>query len=368
MYLAYLPPRAGLLRKSGSLRKAGPHHGAGRPSGNRILGLLLLLGLSPLPEVTRGEDWVRIQGTRQQGEQRLTGEILEYSGQELRIRRTSGREEKYPPERVLEIQGTWSDPHRKAEQRLAERRAEEALPLLQEAIARERREWVRRRLLAHEVLACRETGNLERAVVAFAELLRSDPHTPHFAVIPLSWTSPLPSATRDAQAANWLNHSQPPIRLIGASWALTSTQRTKAIQALRALGEDPDSRIAYLARCQLWRAELAAASQRDVERWNAVIERMPSDLRAGPLLLRAQVLARVGEAQAAAVEFLRLPILYPEQGDLAAEGLWNAARQLDATGARDEAQTLYREFVADFPEHLHVARAQQRLGQSPSGP
>jgi tetratricopeptide (TPR) repeat protein len=311
---------------------------------------------------------VRIRGPRDQGEQRLTGEVLEYSGEELRIRRTSGREEKYKPERVLEIQSTWSEPHRKAEQRLAERRAQEALPLLQEALAREKREWVRRRLLAHEILACRETDDLERGVTAFAELLRSDPRTPHFAVIPLCWTSPLPSVTRDAQAATWLNHPQPSIRLIGASWSLMSTQRTNAVRALRSLAEDPDSRIAYLARCQLWRAELAAAGERDVERWNEVIERMPRDLRAGPLLLRAHVMARTGNAHAAAVEFLRLPILYPEQGDLAAEGLWNAARQLEATGATDEAHTLYREFIADFPDHLHVVRAQQRLGQPTSTP
>jgi tetratricopeptide (TPR) repeat protein len=307
------------------------------------------------------EDVVRLRGPRGQGEQRVIGEVLEYTGEGLRIRRSSGREERYDAERVIEIQSDWNQPHQSAEQLLADRRPAEALPLLRQAMAEEQRNWVRRQLLARQVVAYRQAGELEQAVAAFAALVQSDPGTPHFSVIPLCWPNPLPSASLDARARGWLDHPSRAVQLLGASWSLTSPQRPAAIRTLQQLAESTDPRIAYLARCQLWRTELPTVTERNLIGWREVIQRMPSDLRAGPTLLLAQGLARTGQTTEAAIEFLRLPILYAEQFDLAAEGLWGAGQQLEAARQTDEAMTLYRELIADHPDHLHVSRAQRRV-------
>jgi tetratricopeptide (TPR) repeat protein len=320
-----------------------------------------LLGLSL--ERARGEDEVRLRGSQGRGEQRLKGEVLEYTGKELLIRRSPGREERYDATRVIEIESSWSDAHQKAEELLAERRASEALPFLRQALEQEARPWVRRRLLANYVTAYRQTGDLEAAVAAFAALLESDPGTPHFSVIPLCWPAPLPSASLESQAANWLHHPSPAIQLVGASWSLTSARRGEAIRCFQRLAEEGDPRIAFLARCQLWRTELVTVTAQDIPGWQALIERMPRDLRAGPYLLLAQAMARTGEQVGAAIEFLRLPILYPGHTELAVEGLWGAGQQLEAVGQNEEAITLYRELIANFPEHVHVARVRQRLNE-----
>ena len=44
----------------------------------------------------------------------MTGEIVEYTGRELRLEQVGGREKSIPAERVVEIETTWTASHRQA--------------------------------------------------------------------------------------------------------------------------------------------------------------------------------------------------------------------------------------------------------------
>src|SRR5690606_18579198 len=106
--------------------------------------LVSLLGLLSTP--ARGEETVRLRSAQNREEQRLTGEVIEYTGKELLIRRSTGREEQYGASRVITIESNWHETHREAEELLAQRRAADALPLLRKALELESRVWVQRRL------------------------------------------------------------------------------------------------------------------------------------------------------------------------------------------------------------------------------
>ena len=154
-------------------------------------------------------------------------------------------------------------------------------------------------------------------------------------------------------------------RLIGASWLLASPQRAAATAELRALAASPSAEIAFLAEAQLWRTTVATAAAGDAERWQQRIDRMPQHLRAGPLLLLGQLLARHGHNEEAALAFLRIVILHPQFEDLAARSLLGASGALAKMGQPDEAVRLCEEIVERYREPSSiVTAAKERLKKS----
>lgn len=329
--------------------------------------LLLAVLLTASPGA-RGEDTVVLRSPSGRERQQVSGTVLDYTGQQLVLRRSSGQDERYDGRRVVDVRSEWTAPHAEAEKLLAEGKPAEALIQLREALKAEPRTWVRRRIIARTVSAYYETGQVEAAGNAFTLLVGSDPETPYFAVIPLAWLPSATSAAVESRAAQWLAAESPAVRLLGASWLLVSPRRSAATQALETLARDEDPRVAFLASAQLWRGATATVTDQQLEQWTQLVERMPDELRAGPYLLLAQGYARREQAQQAALYYLRLPILFPEQRTLAAEALLAAGRQLEQLGRPEEAEPLYRELLADYPNSPLADQAQRQLSglKSPS--
>ena len=65
---------------------------------------------------------------------------------------------------------------------------------------------------------------------------------------------------------------------------------------------------------------------------------------------------------------MRVPILHRKQYHLAAQSLWDAARQLELLGSKAHARRLYRELVQDFNRAPTAELARRKLEESEKPP
>jgi tetratricopeptide (TPR) repeat protein len=292
------------------------------------------------------------------------GTVIEYSNPYLVLRTEGGSEQKIPADRVLEIVT-----RRSAEQQAGDAARErgdfsQAVQHYLAALRVESRDWVRREILAACVRAFLNGGQPERACQAFLELTRQDPQTPYFSQIPLRWTPYQPSSSLQQQAQAWLKDEGRSIAvLLGASWLLSTGERAEAIDALERLSLGPDPRVVQLAQAQLWRTRVMAGAGSQVASLRKLIERMPASLRGGPYYVLGRVLAAQSQGEAAALAFLRVPILYSGDRQLAASALLSAGRELERIGRMQEAATLYREAAEDYADTDAAGEAAGRLKQ-----
>ena len=293
---------------------------------------------------------------------RVTGEIVDFTGVEIKVQLASGREESIPAERVVDLQTTWQPKHVAADELIAQHKYQDAIKLYREAAAVEKREWVQRRILAQCAHAYRNLGQVDRAVESFALVLANDPKTQYLDALPLAWTRAAPDSKLSQQARAWLKDETRPFNvLIGASWLIALGERTGVDDVLQRLSNHADPRVAHLADAQRWRLRIPTATADDAARWQKQISRMPANLRAGPYNLLGQMLARHNQHELAALAFLRVPVLFPAQSDLAAESLLAAGRELETISQTSEAATLYREVIASHAATPTATAAQERL-------
>ncbi len=298
---------------------------------------------------------------RQGKPQRLSGEITEYNGQQLTLR-TAGRDKTIPSSQVDRVDTDWPVAQRKAEQLADDAQFAAAIQQYRPAFAQEKRRWVQRKMLADIVWCYRNAGNIEAACSTFLQLLADDRETQYFDAIPLSWQPHEPAASLRQRANGWLGSENGPAEsLLGASWLLSTSDRTKAIDALRRLARHPDQRIAQLARAQLWRTEVVQTDEDRVRLWQTQIDQIPVALRAGPYFLLGRAHARLDQRDQAALAFLRIPVLYDRDRTLTQSALLAAARTLDAEPSPDEAVRLYQQAIQVDDSTAAAQQAKTRL-------
>jgi TolA-binding protein len=88
---------------------------------------------------------------------------------------------------------------------------------------------------------------------------------------------------------------------------------------------------------------------------------MPLESQAAGWFVLGDCLARLNEPQAAALAYLKIPLLFRQQRTMAAEALLAAGKQLEKMGQTKEAARVYREVVRDFPGLAAAKEAQARL-------
>jgi len=293
---------------------------------------------------------------------RATGEILDFTGEELTIRQVGGRENSIPTSRVIEVQSEWTPQQKKAEQLFHKHKFTEALAEYQEAARVEHRLWAKRGIFAQIDWCNRALGNLGQAATAWLSIYASDPTTQYFEAIPLAWQTVRPDVKSQEQASEWLSGNARDVeRLIGASWLISSGQRNTAIAALRRLSSSSDPRIAHLADAQLWRTQIVTAKRDDVTKWQQQIDRMPEALRAGPYFVLGQVRSRLEQREPAALAFMRVPVFHQKDYQLVAASLHSAARELEQLGRSTEALGLYNEVASDYADAPIAAESAGRL-------
>lgn len=333
----------------------------GRVAAQRVL--LLLACILTIPS-TAADTVIYKTGKDQPSRTSVTGIIADYSGGRLTIRSDAGVQQTIPAERIVEIQSDWTPTETTGDQLSREGKLAEAVKSYQQALRDERRVWVQRQIVAKLIGSYGQLEQFDMAGEAFLRLLQSDPQTPHIGVLPLSWMTFSPTPALHQRAAAWMANTQDSVSvLLGASWLLSTTQRTAAVQSLQRLLADRDPRVAMLAQTQLWRTRSATATIEEIQGWEAWLTRLPGDLRAGPHYVIGQAWSTKGRPDKSALAYLRVPILYKNDRRLAAAALLSAGRELEKIGQVQEAVTLYGEVIRDYAAAPAAAEARSRLDE-----
>jgi hypothetical protein len=305
------------------------------------------------------EDIVYFGHPRARGETRVRGEVVDYKGKQLEIR-VEGQVRTLPAEQVRRIDFQKHAEHVAGDKLFAAHDFAQARTHYQKARLAEPRAWVQRILLAQLVWCDRHLEQFELAGERFLALLADDPDTPYFEAMPLPWAARPLSPALEAKALTWLASDQPAAQLLGAGHLVMTRHRAQALAALQTLRFQKDARLAGPAKAQIWRAEMASASSAQVAQWHEDLKGIPERLRAGGYYVVGSALARQQQGEDAALTLLRVPVLYPQERDLAARCLADAAALLEGQGKADEAARLRRELTTKYAGTRDAEEAKSR--------
>jgi signal peptidase II len=329
---------------------------------------LATLLLTVVPALAAAEDRVVRQQEGKVGRIVITGTVDDYTGVELRIRRSLNNTVAIiPADEVLDVRTDQCEPHSAGQKFLKEGRISEALEQLELALGRERRHWVRREILALLVRCELRRGGYAAAARHFLPLVESDPATRHFGLIPLAWANPSFHPNAKAEARGWLKDRSDVAQLIGASWLVADpADREPSLIVLKSLSTNADRRIRELAQAQVWRTQVGtnAVTVAILDNWQRRVEALPESLRAGPAFVVGRGFVALQEFDRAAVCLLWLPITDNHDTHLTSRSLLDAAAALERIGQTDQAASLYREATVRYAGTPAAAEAADLLRES----
>ncbi len=310
--------------------------------------------------VAYGQDTVWVRSPDGSKEIKREGLIVDWTDDTLRME-VNGRINEVSSDRIVSYQTKWPSEYDLAKTEIEKHNFSAAINPLQLAVQAETRSWARHIMVIDLIRSLYLAERYQEAVEAFLVLVVEDPQTRFFAAIPLAWElrpAQLPSST---SATKWLDSGNPTAQLLGASWLLSTNDRAKAIQKLESLSGDIDARIAHLASAQLWRDQVLAPKKDQLDRWLRHVERMPSELRAGPLVVLGLAQQRAQQPDEAILSWMKVLILSPNEYRLAGFALQQSALLLQNEGRRVEAQRLWAELNVNYPQTPWANEAQQAI-------
>ncbi len=319
---------------------------------------ILLFGVSMLvPASLAAQDRITVVNPETGVRNQFQGQVLAWDRLNVTYV-TGGRERQIPARRVARIDYPKSPGHEEAERFFEAGRFDQAAQALQNAMQNESRAWVVEAMRARRMQCAQATGDLNQALAGFLEIWRSNPQTRFFHLIPLAWQT---GRRARGGLANELEKLLPRDDsvggLIAASWLLMN-DTSAARDRLKQLSISGDSRIAQLASAQLWRPQVIAADAAELRRWQIAIGRMPESLQAGPRYLTAVVQQRLQGDDQAVIAFMQIPVLYPEQYQLAGSALLHARQILVKLDRPDEAELVTRELLQSYGYSTAASRLQ----------
>jgi tetratricopeptide (TPR) repeat protein len=315
------------------------------------------------PVVSSAKDVVHYRSDKSGQPLNRTGTIEEFTGKALLLKVSTGNQISIATSSVIDVETAWSTNHRLADQLFAQKRFPEALAAYTKAILEDDQpQWILRRLMARRVLCHQALQDTPRAVEDFMRIVDVDPATQYFAAIPLNWQTRSIDTSLEKMAQAWLTDKSAVLQLIGSSWLLSTASRRQAEVVLKDLAIHSDERIAYLAAAQLWRTTGISATADDIAKWPAIIDRMPPDLRAGPLYVCGSwMLKQKADLDSSLLLLLKVSLLYDDQYQLAADCLWQSAKALAAANRYAESEVLCRDLIKSYSSTEYGAAAQSFL-------
>ncbi len=323
-----------------------------------VLAVLVISGLGASRALA--EDVVHyLDGDGRPG--RVSGRIVDLTGEALHIELPGGQERIIRDARVLRVETDYLADQDRGDAAMAAGEFARALSFYRQALAAEERVWVRRQIIAQSIRCQEALGDWAAAGESFLALVRSDPQTLHFDWIPLQWIAAIPSPVLEDAARRWLESSEPAAVLLGASHLMPTASRGTAVARLGELAAHAEAPVAPLARAQLWRHELVGGELARVQSASRAIEDFPEPLRAGPYYVVGNAFLQHRQWEDAAIHLMRVPILYPRHRDLAARALLDAGRALERLERPEAAARLYYEILRDYPGSPAAGEARARL-------
>lgn len=279
----------------------------------------------------------------------VRGTIVDYSGQTLVLQTTVGQTS-IPAAKIDSIQTDTSRNYQEGLKLLATAKSNEAVRLLTAAASAESRPWMRRQILAKLATAYYNSGRTIEAGNTFLSIVNEDPLTTHNDAMPLAWYGFPPDFERDRAARGWMEQSSPQAQMLGASWLLGTSDRSKAIEVLNNLRRSNIPQIALLAEAQLWQTKIVTATADDVALWQRQLDAgiLKDAAVAGPTLVTGKAWRQLDNDAKAALTLMRPPILYPTQRAVAAESLLQAGRSLERSGQTEEARRVLMEVLDEY--------------------
>ncbi|MGE5193830.1 MAG: tetratricopeptide repeat protein [Deltaproteobacteria bacterium] len=327
--------------------------------------LLAAATLLFMTSATQAQDKVILQRSSYSARVTVSGIVENYTGTEISIRTDNDEPPKiFPSADVVEIQTSQTESHTRGLKLLAEGNVEQAIRELDVAVKKEPRTWVRREILAALVRGGLRRGDYLGAGIRFLALVKSDPTTRQFRVIPLVWAPETISREARSEALEWMHGKAEVARLIGASLLYDDRDEGKeARRVLKELSSSTDDRVRVLAQMQARRDEALAGTPGRLQtaQWQQRIDDMPEDLRAGPYFLLGRIYAARHDYELAAATLLWLPLVDDHDFRLAARACLEAGTALDRIGQHAEARTLYREVTVRFAGTPFADEAEELL-------
>jgi len=293
---------------------------------------------------------------------KISGQILDYTGQELVIRTDATTPRRIPSEQIAGIETAWCAEQQAGDALLAKHEFAAALAQYQLALKKDERRWVRRKIIADMIWCYRGLDQLGRAGELFLILVRDDPATPFYACMPLNWLPREPAPDVEQRSREWLARGDSAEAvLLAASHRLPTSERGAALKRLDGLLADKDPRVAALAQSLAFSASSVNVDEKQVAAFGDRVPRFPLALRAGPYFVLGRALEKSGHFDEAALSFLRVPIEYPREWFLSAAALFEAAQALEKSNQPSAAARLYQELATDYAESRYATEAKQRL-------
>ena len=291
------------------------------------------------------------------------GHIVDYSGKGLVLKIADGRKLKVDPPRVKSISTDFPSDFAEAEKHFAQGEFQEAVKKYQSAIRSEQRRWAKKMIFAKTIPCLRNMKQSEAACDRFFALVSDDPDTPFFSSIPLAWLTTEPPASLERKCAAWLKDNRSSVRLLAASYLISTSQRSSAMTVLQEIADSRQSPQNMLASSQIWRTQTVGASEDRLHKWEAAIRQLEPELQFGPFFVLGKGWNARQDWENASLAFLQAAIpTHPDQ-PLTIEALWLAAKSLEKQGEPNEAQRIYRELTVRFPTATLSNMARQKLSE-----
>ena len=284
------------------------------------------------------------------------GTIVDWIGLSLKLDQ-SGRIREIDNDQIEAIETRWPPKYSQALSQIENGEFSKAARGLDEALEQERRPWAQSIILAKMIGVQQSLGQHISAAQSFFNLVNNDPQSRFLHLAPLPWetgksTGNLPSA---AQAREWLQSGGragsdlAAVSLVAASWLMTSRPQD-ARPVLEELANDLDPTISALAVGQLWRQQQAGVNAKRLTVWRRRLAIMPQAASAGPLYTIASATSQASMNDLALRDFMRIVILHPDQGIIAAPALYRAANLLHNEGRTQVAASLVEELKTKYPQ------------------
>lgn len=297
------------------------------------------------------QDVVVIRHSDGKKELKRKGQIDQWIGQTLTLKSDLGVRN-IDNDKIIRVETKWSEDYQAGLQLMAANQFSPAIKRFQTALKSEQRPWAKNVIRAKIVHCATSIESYGLAATRFEEIVKHDPQTRFLNMAPIKWTSTAGSTNLGSLAKEWMDTNDPTLQLIGASWSTTGITKKQAVSKLEQLTKDFDPKIAGLAAAQLWKARGLSATEKQIDVWIKKLDQLPENLRAGPWFVIAEAQRRAKLNEKAAINFMRVPILYPEQRSLSAAALYQVAGLMHNTNRLSEEAILKNELKENFGDTI----------------